>query len=531
MDFVAERDNGNFSKVENSPLLFYTLSYITGILASPHLNLSPILAALTALITTISVLPVLFLHLKYRSTITVNLLKILLFASMLMAGNFNNSIRLNSVKNKQISLLTKEKNVYLKLTVKNSVKISRNNSSALCFSRDYKEKVLLFFKKEYNVSEIETGDTIALFYTGYPVDNLKNENNEGWIKHLKRQDVKTFGYVSADNSHIIKSNNKTTLQQLLTQKSRLLKKIEKSDKSGKSTALISAITTGDKSYLGKEVKDAFSASGSMHMMAVSGFHVSLIYLFISWLLSFMGNFTVMKLLRATVVISILWIYIAIAGFSPSAVRSALMLSIHIIGGIFSKRDISLNSLCASALLITLADPGSLYDPGFQLSYTAFLSIIFISPVIRGYMHTDNKLIKKLWNIISVTLACQIGTSLISVNLFGYIPVYFLLSNLLILPLVTIIICLSLLSVICITSGINTDMISAAMNFLADIAFGIASRIESLPCSVIKIDPGRGAEISLIVIILLVFIDFGTGKLIKRYAIAGAIINILLCWLL
>ncbi|MDP3398997.1 MAG: ComEC/Rec2 family competence protein [Bacteroidales bacterium] len=531
MDLVKGGDIDNTRQAGNSPLLLYTVSYITGILISPHLNIPPTYSAIIAYSATLATFLISLASIKLKDFRYSKIIKLLLLLSMCLAGNFNNSIRLSSTKNKQISLLVKEKKTPLKLIVKNSVKINRNSSSTFCFSKEYNEKILLYIDKKYPAADIHIGDTIILNYSGSSVERLAINGNNGWVDYLKSKGVLSFGYVKSGEFRVIKPRQKRIPDYLLNKKSSLIQKLNRIYPDKNWVALTAALATGDKTNLKKEIRSAFSASGSMHLMAVSGFHATLLYIFLSSLLSFMGNYRAMKIFRGVLIIASLWMLAIVAEFTPSATRSVIMLSFYIISNSFSKRGVSINTLFASALIITIVNPQAVYDAGFLLSYTAFASIIFINPIFRDLIKTENKIVRWLWGIVTVSIACQIGTSLISINLFGYFPPYFLLSNILLVPIITLILYAGLVAGIFAVIGIGYDFLIGILNYLSETAILIVTRIESLPHSVIKLDPGPGVEISIAVIIIVFFIEYGISKRVKKYIIVASIINIALCLLL
>ena len=531
MDIVRGRDISNIRQVENSPLLPYTVSYITGVLISPHLGITPTYSAIIAYSATLTIFLILLAGIRLKDFKWDIMIKYLLLLSMFLAGNFNNSIRLNTIKNKQISLLVKEKNTPLKLIVKNSVKINRNSSSAFCFSKDYNENILLYIDKIYPASNILVGDTIVLNYSGTPVEIMAQNGNRGWVEYLKSRGVMSFGYAKSGEFKIIKSRNTTIPDYLMNKKTSIIQSLSKKYSEENWVALTAALATGDKTHLNKEIRNAFSASGSMHLMAVSGFHATLLYIFLSSLLAFMGNYRAMKIIRGVLIIFALWMLAIVAEFTPSATRSVIMLTFYIVSSSFSKRGVSINTLFASALIITIANPQAVYEAGFILSYTAFASIIFINPAFRDIIKTENKIIKWFWGIVSVSIACQIGTSLISINLFGYFPPYFLISNILLVPLITLILYIAILTGAFAVIGIRYEYLIRILNYLSESAIWIVSRIESLPLSVIKLNPGPGVELSIILIIITLFIDFKLKKRVKKYIVTGCLVNIALCLLL
>ena len=180
----------------------------------------------------------------------------------------------------------------------------------------------------------------------------------------------------------------------------------------------------------------------MHILSVSGMHVSFFYFFLSFILSFLGRNRFSEIIKFFAITTILWFYCAIAGFSPSSVRAVIMINLLMLSKIISRKPITLNTLCASALIITIFSPQSLFDPGFQLSYAAFLSIIFINPKIIRLLPTRSKMVEWMWGMVSLSISCSIGTALLTISLYDFFPLYFMIANIMIIPLTALIIYLA-----------------------------------------------------------------------------------------
>ncbi len=531
MGFVEGRDMKGIRHTESSPLLYYTFAYIFGILASPKFHTKPSVFAIIAFSAAGIALSLAYL-VKHRDFIcSKTIIKTILLFAIFFAGCFNNSLRFNSIKNKQHSSLLKERNMPLILIVKNSVKISRNYSSAICLAKDYNEKVLLYFNKEFKAETVEIGDLILINYSGKPIVTLIRDGNSYWVESLINRGVLSYGYANTGHFEVIKPARRSVTDAVFNKRDAVIRKLIRENPGKVWVSVVTAISSGDKSHLDNRIKKAFMASGSMHLMAVSGFHASLIFMFLSGALSFLGNYRIMKLIRGLIIAASLLLMVTVAGFTPSALRAVIMLSFHIIASIFCLRTISLNTLCASALLITVADPEAIYDYGFILSYCAFLSIIFINPRIMSLLKSNNVVIRKIWEIVSLSLSCQIGTALISVNLFGSFSPYFLLSNLLLIPLVTVILYIAVIWGITSLTGIYNEIFTRLLDILCNLTVWIVSRIESLPFSSVKVELNEGMEISLITIIVVQFIDLGLSEEFKRIITAGASVSLALCLLL
>ena len=201
------------------------------------------------------------------------------------------------------------------------------------------------------------------------------------------------------------------------------------------TALLDALYLGDKSQLRNEQKDAFSGAGAMHLLAVSGLHIGIIYLM---LVSFVKAFNLKKnsVALSGIVIAVLWIYALITGFSPSVLRASIMFTILEIGRLAQLKTNIFNLLGASMFIILLIEPLSVFNIGFWLSHCAVASIVCFYPKINNWFYFRFPPFRWLWSVLAVTLAAQIGALPISIFAFHEFPLYFLVSNILLIPIVS-----------------------------------------------------------------------------------------------
>jgi competence protein ComEC len=173
---------------------------------------------------------------------------------------------------------------------------------------------------------------------------------------------------------------------------------------GDELAVLNALTLGDKKDLERELKQAYSATGATHILAVSGLHVGIIFAILSLLFSFLEKRPRGKLLKSILCILCLWGYAALVGFSPSVTRATVMFSFVLAGRMMRRRISVYNSLSASAFFICLFRPFDLFDTGFQLSYCAVLSIVYFQPAIYRLICVRNKIANYIWQLLSVSFA-------------------------------------------------------------------------------------------------------------------------------
>jgi len=214
---------------------------------------------------------------------------------------------------------------------------------------------------------------------------------------------------------------------------------------GDGLAGLMAVTMGDKSALTGEIRESYSDAGGMHILAVSGLHVGLIWIILERIFLFLTYIPGGKRVRSVLIIIILWFYAAIAGFSPSVCRSVTMFSLLSVSSALSRDRNSVNIVLLSALILLMINPAQIFEVGFQLSYLAVIGIIAIQPLLAGLCTTRYRIIRRMVDLSSVSIAAQIATFPLSVFYFHQIPVYFLITNLAAIPLLSCIVGLFIIS--------------------------------------------------------------------------------------
>lgn len=202
--------------------------------------------------------------------------------------------------------------------------------------------------------------------------------------------------------------------------------------------LAEAMLIGYRNDLDSSILDAYIDTGVVHIIAISGMHLGLIFL----LLDKMTILLLGKKRAATAALftsmPLLWGFTLLTGASASVLRSALMFSLMIVGRAIERGNISLNALLGSAFILLLYDPMLVHDLGFQLSYAAVGSILLFDKIIKNWLSIQNRLASHGWSMISLTLSAQVLTTPLVILHFHRFPLLFLFANLVAVPLSSII---------------------------------------------------------------------------------------------
>lgn len=205
-------------------------------------------------------------------------------------------------------------------------------------------------------------------------------------------------------------------------------------------AVIAAMAMGDKSALNQETKEAYSISGTSHILAVSGLHIGIIFQLIILLLGGKRRSKLTIILSTTIV----WVYVIFIGFPASAVRAATMLSIYSMVLLSLRPDPTLNTLALAYIIMVLVNPFNIFDIGFQMSFLAVGSILLFYPLFFCLLSSHSNIIRAIWGLFCVSLAAQIGTLSLIVFYFGRISCYSLITSFIAIPAATLILYLCVL---------------------------------------------------------------------------------------
>ena len=211
---------------------------------------------------------------------------------------------------------------------------------------------------------------------------------------------------------------------------------------GQNMAVAMAMTLGDKSMLAEMTRDVYAVSGASHVLALSGLHLSIIYV----LLSFLVGAGRRHVLRELFLLAAIWAYVIMVGMPASVVRAAIMITVYGVIGLLHRRPMSLSTLSLAVIIMLVVHPLSLFDIGFQLSVLAVFSILVLYPMLMqlfsGKWLMEHRVFRWFWTMLCVSLSAQLGTAPLVCYYFERVACYGLLVNFLVIPLATVIIYLA-----------------------------------------------------------------------------------------
>lgn len=430
-------------KVLQFPLIKITGFFVLGIVfahyAKPSFSL-----VLISLLVGISLLSFLYISAK-KKLIQKPYFGITTFVVSFLIGVFaltSNNQTLNS--NHYIHKLnTSEKEYTSEIIISEKLKNTNNNDRyvAKIIKLNNKKsygKVILNIRKDSALPTIEIGSHLKVVGSFYQNRKPNNPNQFDYGKYLENQQIYAQLYADADAIKINAKVDKSIAYYASRLRNKIIHNLEKNQFNKTELSVVVALILGQQQDISPEVVRDYQYAGAVHVLSVSGLHVGFILLFITFLLKPLPNTKRASFIKLIIVILSLWSFGILAGLAPSVVRSVTMFSFVAVG-IFLRRSINIyNTLAISALVILLFQPSFLFDIGFQLSYVALYFIVWLQPLLSSIWTPKYKVTSYLWDIITVSFAAQIGTFPMSIYYFHQFPGLFFITNLVILPGMSII---------------------------------------------------------------------------------------------
>lgn len=344
-------------------------------------------------------------------------------------------------------------------------------------------KTIGYFEKDSLSEQLEFGNKVIIHTEFDSIENSGNPEEFDYKNYMQRRGIFLQTYIRSDRFKHIDHHAGFSLIGL-AQKSRqkLLHIYQKYDIKNQEFAVASALTLGYKDHLDEEIKKAYSASGAMHILAVSGLHVGIIYLIINTFLKFITRFRYGEFIRFCIIVLSLVSFALITGLSPSVSRAVLMFTLIALGALLKRATNIYNTIAASAFILLLINPYLITDVGFQLSYSAVTAIVYFQSKIYKLITFRYWLPDKIWALLSVSIAAQLGTFPIGIYYFNQFPNYFWLTNIIVIPLAFIIVFLSVILFSLSAFDAAAQIIAYGFRNTLRILNYLVQQIEALPYS-------------------------------------------------
>ncbi|KFC59669.1 competence protein ComEC [Flavobacterium gilvum] len=266
----------------------------------------------------------------------------------------------------------------------------------------------------------------------------KNPNQFDYQKYLENKQIYAQLYAEPNDIQVSPEISKDIWYYTAEFRTRIIQNLQKSKFNNKELNVAVALIMGQQQDIDNDIIQDYQYAGAVHILSVSGLHIGCILLFITYLLKPFPNTRKGAFIKLLIILVSLFLFGVLAGLAPSVVRSVTMFSFVAIGQ-FLKRSVNIyHTLLVSILLILLFEPSFLFDVGFQLSYIALFFIVWLQPLMANLWQPKNKIINYFWDILTISFAAQIGTLPLSIYYFHQFPGLFFVTNIIVIPFLSII---------------------------------------------------------------------------------------------
>jgi competence protein ComEC len=367
-------------------------------------------------------------------------------------------------------------------------------------------KVILYMQWS---GEVKYGDILLI--KGKP-DRIKpplNPDEFDYRKYMRNKGILFHHFIKSQDFMVVDQMPGSFLFRISKNARKgITRIIYRSFKDEAARGIMLALLTGQREFIDQETYDHFIDIGIIHVLAVSGLHVGIIYMFLLVLFRPFNKNRWGKKISLFAKILVLLFFAFLTGLSPSVLRATLMFSTMIAGKIMNRNSHILNSVFLSACLLLSINPFLLFDVGFQLSYSAVIGILLFQPLIYRNRKCKIKAVDWVWQLTSVSIAAQLGTFSLTLLYFKQFPTYFLLGNIIAIPYVTVSITGGLFFLIISPIQQIASITAWLLQVITEVFIILISSMQHLPMGKIApININTYQSILLFILILSVFFIF------------------------
>ena len=343
-------------------------------------------------------------------------------------------------------------------------------------------KVLAYLAKDSTSLSLQAGERLLVNVAfQHPMD-FGNPYGFNYPRFLKRKGISATAFVPAEHwTQLDDTPPFSVINAAMRSRDKILSIYRDLNITGDEFSVLASLTLGYREELSPDLRQSYTAAGVVHVLAVSGMHVGVIFLVMSYLLGFMDKKRGSRIAKSLLIIALLWFYAFVTGLPPSAIRATFMLTFVILSKVFSSNAQTYNNVFAAAFFMLLYNPYFLFDIGFQFSYLAVLGIVYYQP--KFALHFRNKYAKAAWSLLAVSLAAQLTTTPISLYYFNYFPNYFWISNVVVVPAISWIIYLAFALVFTSPIPFLNELVATATTWTIRIINEFIFFIQRLPYAV------------------------------------------------
>lgn len=458
----------------NFAVVKFSLFLVLGILTAHHFPISYlILKPLLVLLSLVFVLWIIA-HGQLIQQVYIGIATYLCFFAI---GFFSYQIRMPEFEPKHFSHTNFDNSAkVIQIKITQTLKPDRFNRKYFAEVNAVNEipttgKVLVNISKDSLVKSFVPDEVLLIYTAVFEISKPQNPHQFDYSKYMKLQGA--HGQIRISRKEILKvsQGSKTIFGIAQNLRAEIIGKLQKSKLETNERAIIQALVLGEKKDINKNLYEAYAAAGAVHILAVSGLHVGILYLILAFLFKPLKRLKYGIFMHSIIVVVLLWCFAVLSGLSPSVTRAVTMFSFFALAHLLNRRTNSTNTLFLSLLTLLIINPLWLFQVGFQLSYLAVFFIVWLLPVFNRIGYSKYWAVRKIGSIVGVTICAQIGVLPLSLYYFHQFPGLFLITNIVVLPFLTILMFGGILIVILAVLNSLPDWLSEIYNTMIEVLNG------------------------------------------------------------
>lgn len=303
-------------------------------------------------------------------------------------------------------------------------------------------KILVYFSKK-NKDSIQIGNLVTFQSEIKPIAKSFNPNTFDYSNYMENQNI--FHQIKCfEHDYYIGETVKNFNYYVNHLRQKLVHSFDSHHFSLRTKSIINALLLGQKQQIDNKTLNDYKNAGVVHILAISGLHIGIIYFFLNFVFGFLDRYHHGKTFKLILIVVLLWVFALISGMSASITRAVTMFSLIAFGNFLNRKNSVFNAVASSFLILLIYNPLSIFDVGFQLSYAAVISILLFQPFYKKFYFSKNKIIIYIMDLFLVSIAAQIGVLPLMMLYFKQVPTLFLLANFVVIPLATVILILGII---------------------------------------------------------------------------------------
>jgi competence protein ComEC len=300
------------------------------------------------------------------------------------------------------------------------------------------ERSIIYMNKDSTL-RFSPGDVLVCQTVFNEISPPQNHEEFDYREYLRRMKIFSTAFVNPEKLAIVDSGQISLYKKFVFSLQQYsLETLQRAGLQSEELAVALALLTGNKQYLEDDLRNSYVSSGTVHLLAVSGLHVGIVFMILNFALRFMDRKKKLRLVKGVIILISLWIYASVAGLASSIVRASTMFSVFVIADMAGRSKSTYNNIALSCFIMCLMNPYAIFETGFQLSYLAVIGIVYFQPKFMKPFRRCNKFLKPILECSTVTLAAQLGTLPVILLTFKVFPAYFLFSNLILVPYTSVV---------------------------------------------------------------------------------------------